>query len=193
MPNRLTKIVTRGGDKGQTSLGDGARLAKDHPRIALLGDVDELNSWLGVALAHLSGGAVTKTLIGVQHDLFDLGGALSFPGAPLLSAAHVKRIDDASAVLNEDLPPLKEFILPGGAPVLAWLHVARTVCRRTERTLAGQLRDLPEGEQALRYLNRLSDYLFIAARFEAKRLGVAETMWTKQHSISGAGAPSEEK
>ncbi len=186
MPNRLTKIVTRGGDKGETSLGDGTRLAKDHPRIALLGDVDELNSWIGVALAHLTEGAVTKTLIGVQHDLFDLGGALSLPGAPLLSAAHVTRIDAATGTLNETLPPLKEFILPGGAPVLAWMHVARTVCRRAERSIAGLLGEQPEGVQALIYLNRLSDYLFIAARFEAKRLGVAETLWSKQHSISGS-------
>ncbi len=191
MPNRLTKIVTRGGDKGETSLGDGTRLAKDHPRIALLGDVDELNSWIGVVLAHLSDGAVAKTLVSVQHDLFDLGGGLSLPDTPLLSAAHVDRIDDAAAVLNQDLPPLKDFILPGGAPVLAWLHVARTVCRRAERALAGLARQQPEAAQALRYLNRLSDYLFIAARFEAKRLGAAETLWAKQHSISGAGAAGE--
>ncbi|NOX83754.1 MAG: cob(I)yrinic acid a,c-diamide adenosyltransferase [Alphaproteobacteria bacterium] len=191
MPNRLTKIVTRGGDKGETSLGDGTRLAKDHPRIALLGDVDELNSWIGVVLAHLSDGAVAKTLISVQHDLFDLGGALSLPGAALLSAAHVERIDAAAAALNEGLAPLKEFILPGGAPILAWLHVARTVCRRAERALAGLAREQPEVAQALRYLNRLSDYLFIATRFEARRLGVAETLWTKQHSISGADAAGE--
>jgi cob(I)alamin adenosyltransferase len=193
MPNRLTKIVTRGGDKGETSLGDGTRLAKDHPRIALLGDVDELNSWIGVVLAYLSDGAVAKTLISVQHDLFDLGGALSVPGTPLLSPAHVERIDDAAAALNEGLPPLKDFILPGGAPVLAWLHVARTVCRRTERGLAGLARNQPEAAQALRYLNRLSDYLFIAARFEAKRLGAAETLWTKQHGISGAEVVDEEE
>lgn len=191
MPNRLTKIVTRGGDKGETSLGDGARLAKDHPRIALLGDIDELNSWIGVVLAHLSDGAVAKTLVSVQHDLFDLGGALSLPGTPLLSAAHVDRIDAAAAVLNQDLPPLKDFILPGGAPVLAWLHVARTVCRRAERGLAGLAREQPEAAQALRYLNRLSDYLFIAARFEAKRLGATETLWAKRHSISGAEAADE--
>jgi cob(I)alamin adenosyltransferase len=191
MSNRLTKIVTRGGDKGETSLGDGTRLTKDHPHIALLGDVDELNSWIGVVLAHLSEGSVTKTLISVQHDLFDLGGALSMPGTALLSAAHVARIDDAAAALNEGLPPLKEFILPGGAPVLAWLHVARTVCRRVERAVVGLVGEDPEGGQALRYLNRLSDYLFIAARFEAKRLGAAETLWTKRHSVSGAGVAGE--
>ncbi len=191
MANRLTKIVTRGGDKGETSLGDGTRLGKGDPRIALLGDVDELNSWIGVVLAHLPEGEVANTLIGVQHDLFDLGGALSFPGAPLLSEAHVARIDKAAAALNENLPPLKEFILPGGAPVLAWLHVARTVCRRVERAFARLLRESEEGAQALRYLNRLSDYLFIAARYEAKRQGVEEILWKKQHSISAEAADDE--
>ena len=208
MGNRLSKIVTRGGDKGETSLGDGARIAKTDPRIHLLGEVDELNSWIGVVLAHAPGETVAATLVGVQHDLFDLGGALCFPGAPVLSDAHVARIDDAAAALNEDLPPLKEFILPGGAPLLAWLHVARTVCRRAERCgaafLSGDLSG--EGQEALSdeaqeagksdaaaggfgliYLNRLSDYLFIAARFEAKRLGAAENLWRKAHSVSGAG------
>lgn len=184
MPNRLNKIVTRGGDKGETSLGDGARIAKDDPRIALLGDVDELNSWIGVVIAHLDSGAVKETLNGVQHDLFDLGGALSFPGAPLLSAAHLARLDEAAAALNKDLPPLKEFILPGGAPVLAFLHVARTVCRRVERAMAAFLRDTPEAAPALQYLNRLSDYLFIAARVEARRLGVEEVLWRKEASLS---------
>jgi len=191
MANRLTKIVTRGGDKGETSLGDGTRLGKDDPRIALLGDVDELNSWIGVVLAHLSGGAVTDTLVGVQHDLFDLGGALSLPGAPLMSEAHVARLDAAAGALNENLSPLKEFILPGGAPVLAWLHLARTVCRRVERALAGLVRESQEGASALRYLNRLSDYLFIAARYEANRLGVEETLWKKQYSISADAADDE--
>ncbi|MEM8770449.1 MAG: cob(I)yrinic acid a,c-diamide adenosyltransferase [Pseudomonadota bacterium] len=187
MPNRLDKIVTRGGDKGETSLGDGARVAKDDPRIALLGDVDELNSWVGVALAHLEPGDVAEALEGVQHDLFDLGGALCFPDAPLLSGGHVERLEKAAATLNETLPPLKEFILPGGAPVLAWLHVARTVCRRVERAMASFARDREEAAAALQYLNRLSDYLFIAARFEAKRQGVDEVLWRKEASLSAAG------
>jgi len=183
MPDRLNRIVTRGGDKGETSLGDGARVAKSDPRIGLLGDVDELNSWIGVALAHEPGAEVRPILIGAQHDLFDLGGALCFPGAPLLSERHVARIDEAAAALNKTLPPLKEFVLPGGAPLVAWLHVARTVCRRTERAAAAFLADEPG--HALAYLNRLSDYLFIAARVEARRLGVAETLWEKAHSVAG--------
>jgi len=185
MPNRLTKIVTRGGDKGETSLGDGARVAKDDPRIALLGDIDEVNSWVGVVLCHLEDGEVFEMLTGVQHDLFDLGGALSMPGAALLSARHVARLDEAAAALNKNLAPLKEFILPGGAPVLAWLHIARTVARRAERAMAAFAREAPDAAHALQYLNRLSDVLFIAARFEAKRQGVDEVLWRQEASLSG--------
>ena len=185
MPDRLTKIVTRGGDKGETSLGDGARVAKDDPRVALLGDVDELNSWVGVVISHLTEGDVAATLEGVQHDLFDLGGALCFPGTALLSERQVARLDESAAALNADLPPLKEFILPGGAPALAFCHVARTVCRRVERAMARFHRDAPDAAYALQYLNRLSDYLFIAARYEARRLGVAETLWRKEKSLAG--------
>ena len=184
MSNRLTKIVTRGGDKGETSLGDGSRVQKTDPRIALIGEIDELNSWVGVALSHDPDPDVRVILTGVQHDLFDLGGALCFPDAPLLTDTHVARIDDAADRLNKDLPPLKEFILPGGAPVVAWLHVARTVCRRAERSIAG-FQTKSDKADALAYLNRLSDLLFIAARFEAKRLGVGEILWKKAHSVSG--------
>ena len=184
MPDRLNKIVTRGGDKGKTSLGDGSRIAKTDPRVALLGDVDELNSWIGVVLSHLQDGDVATTLKGVQHDLFDLGGALCFPGMALLSERHVARLDEATMTLNEGLPPLKEFILPGGAPFLAWLHVARTVTRRVERAMAGFLSDAPEAAHGLQYLNRLSDYLFIAARHEARTQSVEEVLWRKQASLS---------
>ncbi len=184
MGNRLTKIVTRGGDAGETGLGDGTRVPKDHPRVGLLGEIDELNSWIGVCLAHDPGPEVHELLGGVQHDLFDLGGALSIAGAPLLSDAHVARLDAAAAKLNEELPPLKDFILPGGAPLIAWLHMARAVCRRVERNAAAFLKGESAGASALQYLNRLSDCLFIAARFEAGRLGVSETLWRKAHSIS---------
>lgn len=179
MPDRLTRIVTRGGDGGETSLADGTRLAKDDPRIALIGDIDELNSWLGVVIANGAEGALLDALAATQHDLFDLGGGLAFPGAPLLSEAKVARLDAAAAALNKDLPPLKEFILPGGAREIAFCHVARTVCRRVERAMAGFARSAPEAALALQYLNRLSDILFIAARIEARRLGVAEVYWRK--------------
>lgn len=183
MADRLTRIVTRGGDKGETSLGDGTRVAKTDPRVGLLGDIDELNSSIGVVRAHGPGGEVGATLEGVQHDLFDLGGALCFPGAPALSARHVARLDEAASSLNESLPPLKEFILPGGAPLVAHLHVARTVCRRVERGAAGFFADQEGGAHAIAYLNRLSDFLFIAARFEAKRLGTPEVYWEKAKSL----------
>ena len=184
MPNRLTKIVTRGGDKGETSLGDGARVSKADARVALLGDIDELNSFIGLVLAHEPGETVRAILIGVQHDLFDLGGALCVPGRPLLSERRLARVDEAATALNAGLAPLKEFILPGGAPLVACLHVSRAVCRRVERALAAFLEKTPEKGAALAYLNRLSDLLFIAARVEAKRLGVAETLWKKAHSVS---------
>jgi cob(I)alamin adenosyltransferase len=183
MPDRLTRIVTRGGDRGETSLGDGARVKKSTPRVALLGDIDELNSWIGVVLAHAPGGEIAETLRGVQHDLFDLGGAVSMPGAPLLAERHLERLDAAASEWNASLPPLKEFILPGGAPVVAFLHVARTVARRAERSAASLF---PDGERGccVPYLNRLSDVLFIAARLEAKRLGADETLWQKVKSPS---------
>lgn len=184
MSNRLTKITTRGGDQGETSLGDGTRVQKDDPRIDLIGDVDELNSWIGVVLAHGPSDEISEILTAVQHDLFDLGGALSMPGAPLLTEKHVARLEAAAEKLNADLAPLREFILPGGAPILAWLHIARTVCRRAERGLAAFVRSAPDAQPAMKYLNRLSDYLFIAARAEAKRQGVAETLWKKSSSIS---------
>ncbi len=184
MPDRLNRIVTRGGDKGETSLGDGARVSKSDPRIALLGDVDELNSWIGVVIAQEPGEDVREILNLVQHDLFDLGGALCFPGAPVLSDRHVERIDAAATLLNKDLPPLKEFVLPGGSRLLADLHLARTVCRRVERNAVAFFEHDPLGEQAIAYLNRLSDFLFIAARVEAWRTGVKETLWEKEKSVN---------
>lgn len=186
MPDRLTRIVTRGGDRGETSLGDGARVSKTDPRVALLGDIDELNAHLGACLSLNPGPEVAETLRLAQHDLFDCGGALCFPGTVVLTERHVSRIDAAAAALNATLPPLQEFVLPGGAPLVAALHVARTVCRRVERAAVGFLDPAREGAFAIPYLNRLSDLLFIAARFESRRLGVAETLWRKGLSIGGA-------
>ena len=186
MPDRLNRIVTRGGDGGETSLGDGARVSKTDPRVALLGDVDELNAHIGVCLSLAPGVEVGDTLLLAQHDLFDLGGALCFPGAPVLTEAHVARIDAAATVLNGALPPLKEFVLPGGAPLVAALHVARTVCRRVEREAVGFFAGSGGDTFAVPYLNRLSDYLFIASRFECRRLGVGEVLWQKGKSIGGA-------
>lgn len=184
MANRLTKITTRGGDTGQTSLGDGSRIAKTDLRITLLGEVDELNSWIGVILSHAPGSEVHTLLVGVQHDLFDLGGALCFPDMDVLSENHLARLDEAVEQLNANLPPLKEFILPGGDPLLSWIHVARTVSRRVERAMAELMDQAALKGHALPYLNRLSDVLFIAARYEAQRLNVKEIYWQKEKSVS---------
>lgn len=190
MPDRLNRIVTRGGDKGETSLGDGARVSKTDPRVGLLGDVDELNARLGVVLSLAPGPDVQHTLVLAQHDLFDLGGALCFPGAPVLSEAHVARLDAAAIAMNATLPPLKEFVLPGGAPLVAELHVARTVCRRVERATVAffAFARADQGGYAVPYLNRLSDYLFIASRFESRRLGLGEVLWQKKKSVGGASS-----
>ncbi|MBY0423206.1 MAG: cob(I)yrinic acid a,c-diamide adenosyltransferase [Parvularculaceae bacterium] len=186
MPDRLSCIVTRGGDKGETSLGDGSRVSKTDGRVALLGDVDELNAQLGVCISREPGTEVGETLLLAQHDLFDFGGALCFPGETVLTEHHVARLDAAALALNATLPPLKEFVLPGGAPLVAALHVARTVCRRVERAAVGFFDGSAAGAHAVPYLNRLSDYLFIACRFESRRLGVAEVLWQKGKSVGGA-------
>ena len=184
MADRLTKITTRGGDKGQTSLGDGSRVAKTDLRVAALGEIDELNSWIGVILSHEPGEPLRLLLEGVQHDLFDLGGNLCFPEMPLLTPAHLLRLDKAVDEMNKDLAPLKEFILPGGAPLLSWLHLARTVARRAERNLTLLCEQDGVSGHGLAYLNRLSDVLFIAARVEALRLGKPEVYWEKSKSVS---------
>jgi len=183
MADRLTKITTRGGDKGETSLGDGNRVSKCHPQIGLLGIIDELNSSIGVVLAHDPGSEVAAILQNIQHDLFDLGGALCFPGMPLLSQNHVARLDEAGERLNADLKPLKEFVLPGGSPLIAVMHVARTTARRCERELITAQKNAKDNDYAVAYLNRLSDILFIAGRYEAKRTGVKEILWEKEKSL----------
>jgi cob(I)alamin adenosyltransferase len=166
-------------------------VAKTDPRVALLGDVDELNACLGAVIAEAPGPEVAMVLSLAQHDLFDFGGALCFPGAPVLKEGHVARIDAAAAALNAGLPPLKEFILPGGSPLLARLHVARTLCRRIERAAVAFFAAEAGGEHAIAYLNRLSDFLFIAARFEARRTGVSEVLWEKAKSLPREGAQND--
>jgi cob(I)alamin adenosyltransferase len=177
MANRLSKIVTRTGDDGTTGLASGDRLNKDQPRIAALGDVDELNSTIGLLLAEPLPATVRDALAGVQHDLFDLGGELSLPGHTLVADAHLARIDGLIEQFNADLPPLREFILPGGSRAAALAHVARTVCRRAERTLVtlGQSESLPP--LPAQYLNRLSDLLFVMARAMNQASGVPDVLW----------------
>jgi cob(I)alamin adenosyltransferase len=164
MGNRLSKIATRTGDGGETGLGDGRRVPKDAARVRTLGDIDELNSGLGVLLAEKIPAPVRALLLEVQHDLFDLGGEVSIPGHAMVTAAQVERLDAALARFNARLAPLKEFILPGGTRAAALAHLSRTVCRRAERSLVALGRAEPVSERSRQYLNRLSDLLFVLGR-----------------------------
>ena len=178
--HRLSKIVTRTGDAGTTGLGDGSRVAKDSPRIAAIGGVDELNSTIGVLLAETLPQPVAACLVAVQHDLFDLGGELSIPGYTSMTEAHVERLESDVERFNADLAPLKEFILPGGTRAAALAHVARTVCRRAERAVVAAAATEAITPTARVYLNRLSDLLFVLARTLNRAEGRADVLWQKQ-------------
>ena len=180
MGNRLSKIYTRTGDDGSTGLGDGSRVAKENLRVEAYGTVDEANSTIGVVLS--VGGlpaAITRCLTEVQHDLFDLGGELCIPGHRIIEAAHVQRLETELDGFNEDLPPLKEFILPGGGPATAACHVARAVCRRAERRCWSLARIESVAPEVLKYLNRLSDLLFVLARVLARHEHGSEVVWRR--------------
>lgn len=180
MGNRLSSIITRTGDSGTTGLGDGSRVAKDSARIEAIGTVDELNSAIG-ALAALPDlpGDIGQLLLAIQHDLFDLGGELAVPGHSALNGSHVESLEQALARHNANLPPLKEFILPGGSEAAARCHLARSTARRAERrcwTLSGSE---AVNQIALVYLNRLSDLLFVLARVLAHAGGGSEILWDR--------------
>jgi len=179
MGHRLSKIVTRTGDAGTTGLGDGSRVAKESQRIEAIGEVDELNSTLGLLLSETLSEPCAAVLIDVQHDLFDLGGELSIPGHFALTDAHVLRLDVAIERFNTDLSPLKEFILPGGTRAASLAHIARTVCRRAERALVRLALSQPVGDPARKYLNRLSDLLFVLARVLNREAKVGDVLWRK--------------
>jgi cob(I)alamin adenosyltransferase len=179
MGHRLSKIVTRTGDAGTTGLGDGSRAPKDSARIEAIGAVDELNSTLGVVLAEALPAAVAECLLEVQHDLFDLGGELSIPGSSTVSEAQVMRLEQVLTRFNADLSPLKEFILPGGTRAASQAHVARTVCRRAERSLVRLGAGETVGDPARKYLNRLSDLLFVLARVLNRDAGHDDVLWQK--------------
>ena len=164
MANRLTQIATRTGDDGTTGLGDGTRVAKDALRVQAMGDVDELNSGLGVLLAEPLPDDVRELLVVIQHELFNLGGELSIPGYDLLKPAAVLRLDEALAHYNATLPRLAEFILPAGTRSAALAHVSRTVARRAERALVALAAQEKVNQAPRQYLNRLSDLLFVLAR-----------------------------
>lgn len=181
---KLTKIYTRTGDDGTTALGTTRRVPKDHPRIAATGDVDELNALLGHALAQGLTARLAQDLAPIQNQLFHLGSDLAFPQddekqieVPRIEQRHIDALETIIDELNDQLGPLKNFILPGGSPGAAALHLARTVCRRAERhtvTLANQTAVNP---LALTYLNRLSDALFVFARYENKEKGIDDPLW----------------
>jgi cob(I)alamin adenosyltransferase len=182
---RLSKIYTRTGDKGETGLGDGRRVPKDHPRVEAIGEVDTLNSQLGLLLAGLADHSaehpglkqVIEVLTPCQHRLFDLGGELAMPVYQALNTAEVERLEAAIDLWNEELGPLENFILPGGSALIAQAHVCRSLARTAERRCQ-QLNALePLEGVGLAYINRLSDLLFVAARLIAKRQGIAEILW----------------
>ncbi|HEX7328201.1 MAG TPA: cob(I)yrinic acid a,c-diamide adenosyltransferase [Casimicrobiaceae bacterium] len=177
MGHRLSKIVTRTGDAGTTGLGDGSRVAKDSPRIAAIGAVDELNAFVGLLSVEALPAATATLLSEIQHKLFDLGGELSIPGHVAIAEADVVRLEDAVESLNADLPRLKEFVLPGGTRPAALAHVARTVCRRAERAVVALAAAEPVTQPSRKYLNRLSDLFFVLARVLNRDAGVSDVMW----------------
>lgn len=180
MGNRLTKIYTRTGDDGSTGLGDGTRAPKECARVEAYGTVDEANSAIGVVLAIATlPAALNQCLTEVQHDLFDLGGELCIPGHRIITDAYVERLEVELDGFNENLPPLKDFILPGGGPAAAACHVARAVCRRAERRCWALARVEEVSPGALKYLNRLSDLLFVIARVLARHEQGSETIWRR--------------
>jgi cob(I)alamin adenosyltransferase len=178
MGNRLSKIYTRTGDDGTTGLGDGSRVPKENPRVEAFGAVDEANSAIGVVLSVAAlPPAIIACLTEVQHDLFDLGGELCIPGHRMIDAARVERLETELDGFNEALPPLKEFILPGGGPAAAACHVARAVCRRAERRCWSLARTETVSPETLKYINRLSDLLFVLARVLARHEQGSEVTW----------------
>ncbi|MEE8482939.1 MAG: cob(I)yrinic acid a,c-diamide adenosyltransferase [Acidiferrobacterales bacterium] len=177
MGHRLSKIYTRTGDDGTTGLGDGSRVDKDAPRIEAMGAIDELNAAISLLLTENLPQTISGFLTHTQHTLFDLGGELAVPGTSVITAADVTSIEQKLDQLNGDLPPLKEFILPGGCPAAASCHLARTICRRAERNVFTLSKNEPVAEATRQYINRLSDYLFVAARAINKSANINDVLW----------------
>jgi len=185
MGNRLSKITTRTGDRGETGLGDGTRVPKDAARVQAMGDIDELNSALGVLLAEKMPKAIRDALLRVQHDLFDLGGEVCIPGHQMVADAHVERLEQLTQKNNAGLAPLKEFILPGGTRAAAMAHLARTICRRAERSVVALGRKEDVGGPARRYLNRLSDLLFVLGRKLNQSADRGDVLWRHERGTGG--------
>ncbi len=185
MGKRLSKIYTRTGDKGETGLGDGSRISKTAPRVEAMGSVDELNSIVGVVVEELLASnqpdltSLAEFIRTLQHRIFDLGGELSIPGFEIISAKHVVVIEQQLDVMNEKLDPLENFILPGGSRLIANCHMARSICRRAERNIAALAQTESVNANAMEFINRLSDYLFVLARTCARLTQVNEVLWEK--------------
>jgi len=181
MGHRLSKIYTRTGDQGTTGLGDGTRVDKDALRVEAYGTTDELNSALGMVLAETDIPAdLRHWLEEIQHDLFDLGAELCIPGHSVLTAAFIERLEQQIDTMNTQLPPLKEFILPGGNRAASACHLARTICRRAERRVFSLSKVETINDWGLKYLNRLSDFLFVAARILARTGDGREVLWNRE-------------
>ena len=180
MANRLSKIYTRTGDDGTTGLGDGTRVAKDSLRVVAMGDVDELNSVLGLLLTEPVSANIRDCLTSVQHDLFNMGGEICMPGYDLIKAERVTALETILDEWNDTLPALKEFILPGGSRAAAYCHLARTVCRRAERQLHTLNSHEKITEISLQYINRLSDLLFVLCRILNVEAGVPDVLWKNE-------------
>jgi cob(I)alamin adenosyltransferase len=185
MANRLTKIVTRTGDDGTTGLGDGTRVRKDALRVEALGNLDELSSAIGCVLAEPVREDVRAILASIQNDLFDLGGEVCIPGRSALWDAHVERLEGCLETLREPLPPLRDFVFPGGTRAGAACHLARAVCRRAERSLVKLGTAESVSELSMKYLNRLSDLLFLAARTINASEGHPEMVWRPGGEVDG--------
>ena len=188
MGNRLSKIVTRTGDAGTTGLGDGSRVGKDSLRIAAIGDIDELNSSLGVLLAEDLPTAIREVLLRVQHNLFDLGGEICIPGSSSIGETQVARMETLIAEFNAELPALREFILPGGTRAAALSHISRAICRRAERQIVSLGNAESVNEPVRKYMNRLSDLLFVLGRTLNRSAGKGDILWAhaKGHESGSA-------
>jgi cob(I)alamin adenosyltransferase len=182
MGYRLSKIFTRGGDKGSTGLGDGSKTSKFSDRIVALGAIDELNSMIGLMLTESLPPKINKILTVVQHHLFNLGGEISMPGHKIILKNDVLELEEIITSYNKDLPPLKEFILPGGSRAAAFCHMARTICRRSEQAIFKLNAKDPINTYSLQFINRLSDLLFVLARVINKHKKVKDVFWKKDIS-----------
>lgn len=182
MGHRLSKIYTKTGDDGTTGLGDGTRSEKCSSRLEAIGEIDELNCCLGLLLAEDLPSELTAVLFDIQHDLFDLGGELSIPGSQLLTESAVEKLEKWIDLYNAEIPPLKEFVLPGGNRAAACCHSARAVCRRAERRLLILKKEETVNPQCLKFINRLSDFLFVVGRVIARRSNVGEILWNRDRN-----------